>query len=37
MGFGKAMTKNLGPLLHLGPKVITLRTFITFRTKSYYT
>ena len=24
-------------LLHLGPNVITLRTFITFRTKCYYT
>ena len=26
----------LGPLLHLASKVITLRTFITFRAKSYY-
>ena len=30
------MLLHLGLLLHLGPNVITLRTFITLRT-SYYT
>ena len=35
--FGAVILHTCILLLHLGPNVITLKTFITFRAKSYYT
>ena len=35
--YGNSYSTTVRILLHLGPKRITLRTFITFRAKTYYT